>query len=174
MRRLTMLTVVATLAASSCASDDAASTTTPSTPAAQSESASVDTDPSDAAVTEPAPAETTAATNGVADGSAPTTAPPTTVDDSVTEDDLTLFIAAAERSLEGTSQESALLDDPEIYIALGQISCDRFSAGEQFDQIAIDLLADIDTDDSDDETRLVGAILGAATQTLCPEHADKI
>jgi hypothetical protein len=96
------------------------------------------------------------------------------VDDSVTEDDLTLFIAAAERSLEGTSQESALLDDPEIYIALAQISCDRFSAGEQFDQIAIDLLADIDTDDSDDETRLVGAILGAATQTLCPEHADKI
>lgn len=98
----------------------------------------------------------------------------TTVAGPVTEDDLALFIAAAERSLEGTSQESAVFDDPEIYIALGQVSCDRFSNGEKFDEISLDLLADIDTDQADDETRLVGAILGAATQTLCPEHADEI
>lgn len=173
MRRLTMLTIVATLVASSCAGDD--STTTPSTPATQSESASVDTDPLVPVATETAaPAETAPSTTILEESSAPTTAPTATVADPVTEDDLTLFIAAAERSLEGTSQESAVFDDPEIYIALGQASCDRFSTGEKFDQIAIDLLTDIDTDDSDDETRLVGAILGAATQTLCPEHADKI
>lgn len=172
-----MLAIVATLAASSCSSDEATSTTTPSAPATQADSDStdtetelsvpVDTDAGTHAETEPA--TTTPAENaGSTSNAAPTTA------DVVTEDDLTLFIAAVERPLEGTSQESAVFDDPEIYIALAQAACARFSAGEGFEQIATDFLADIDTDGSDDETRLVGAILGAATQTLCPEHADKI
>jgi hypothetical protein len=165
MRRLLMLAIVATLVAASCSSDDATSITAPA------DSASTETDLSVPIGTEAvvAPAPTPAPEDA---GSTPDPAPTTA--DVVTEDDLTLFIAAAERALEGTSQETAVFDDPEIYIALGQASCDRFSAGATFEQIATDLLADIDTDDSNDETRLVGAVLGAATQTLCPEHADKI
>lgn len=164
MRRLTTLGIVATLVASSCSSEEATSTT-----AAQAESATDISVPVDSEASTSVSAITTpAATSDSTSDSGPTTT------DVVSADDLTLFIAAAERSLEGTSQESAVFDDPEIYIALGQISCDRFTAGETFEQIATDLLADIDTDDSVDETRLVGAILGAATQTICPEHADKI
>lgn len=165
VRRLMMLAIAATLAASSCSSEQ----TSPTAPTAQSDSgadlsASVETEtgaPDESGPVVEAPTNSTSE-------SGPTTA------DAVTADDLTLFIAAAERALEGTAQESAVFDDPEIYIALGQISCDRFSAGETFEQIATDLLADIDTEDSADETQLVGAILGAATQTICPEHADKI
>lgn len=169
MRRLTMLTVVATLVACSCSGGDSA--TTPSPPVTRAESGAVDTVPSVPVATEtPASAESVTAATSSPERSAPTTP----AADPVTEDDLVLFIAAAERSLEGTSQQSAVFDDPELYIALGQASCDRFSTGEAFDQIAIDLLRDIDTEDSDDETRIVGAILGAATQTLCPEHADKM
>jgi hypothetical protein len=172
MRRLMMLAIVATLAATSCSSDEATSITAP---AAQADSGSKETDPSVAIGTEAgAPEEASLATTPAPENADQTPDPAPTTTDVVSEDDLTLFITAAERSLEGTSQESAVFDDPEIYIALGQASCDRFSAGATFEQIATDILADIDTDDSNDETRLVGAILGAATQTLCPEHADRI
>ena len=165
MRRLATLAILATLAVSSCSSDSTSapadrpdSATELSAPAVTGDRAPVQSGP------DPATAETV--------DSAPTSAATST--DVVTEEDLTLFIAAAERTLEGTAQESVVFDDPEIYIALAQISCDRFSAGETFEQIATDLLADIETDAAADETRLVGAVLGAATQTLCPEHADKI
>lgn len=172
MRRLMMLAIVATLAATACSSDEATSLTAP---AAQADSGSKETDLSVPVGTEAgARAEAAPAPTPAPENADSTSDPAPTTADVVTEDDLTLFIAAAERALEGTSQETAVFDDPEIYIALGQASCDRFSAGETFEQIATDLLADIDTDDSNDETRLVGAILGAATQTLCPEHADRI
>ena len=164
MRRLTMLAVVAALVASSCSSEQ----TSPTATTSQSDSGadlSVPVESTTGAPDESGPAATPADS---------TQDPAPTTDDVVTAEELTLFIAAAERTLEGTAQESAVFDDPEIYIALGQISCDRFSAGETFGQIATDLLADIDTADAADETRLVGAILGAATQTICPEHADKI
>jgi len=175
MRRLTMLISAAVLVVSSCSSADESSTPVPSASTEQSDSASTNTDPATPDVSVAvATDETEPATTDVAESSAPATDPTTTVAGPVTEDDLTLFIAAAERALEGTSQESAIFDDAEIYIALGQASCDRFSSGETFEQIATDLLADLDTDEADDETRLVGAILGAATRTLCPEHADKI
>jgi hypothetical protein len=179
MRRLTMLAIVATLVASSCSSDEATSTTPPSVPGTQADSGSTDPDtdtelsvPVDTEADEPT--ETESSTTAPTEDDDSTSDPVPTIVDVVTEDDLTLFIAATERALEGTSQESAVFDDPEIYIALGQASCDRFSAGESFEKIATDFLVDIDTDESDDETRLVGAILGAATLTLCPEHADKI
>lgn len=175
MRQLTMFIAAATLVVSSCSGDDETSTPVPSAPTEQSDSDSTSIDPSTPVVSDPvATDETEPATTEVAESSAPATDPTTTAAGPVTEDDLTLFIAAAERALEGTSQESAIFDDAEIYIALGQASCDRFSSGETFEQIATDLLTDLDTDEADDETRLVGAILGAATRTLCPEHADKI
>jgi hypothetical protein len=175
MRRLMMLAIVATLAATACSSDEATSLTAPAAPAAQADSGAKETDLSVPVGTEAgAPAEAAPAPTPAPENADSTPDPAPTTADVVTEDDLTLFIAAAERALEGTSQETAVFDDPEIYIALGQASCDRFSAGATFEQIATDLLADIDTDDSNDETRLVGAVLGAATQTLCPEHADKI
>ena len=95
--------------------------------------------------------------------------------DVVTEDDLTVFIAAVERALAGTILEGAVLDDPEIYIALAQSACVRFTDGQDFDAIATDLLASLASSDADtDAATLVGALLGAATRTICPEHADRL
>lgn len=166
MRRLAMFAVVSTILVSSCSSDETTSSTTPTVPVTESESDSVP----DPVVTEaPAPAESEPAATEAVESVVPTSVPA-----AVTEDDLALFIAATERALVGTDQESAVFDDPEIYIALGQAACARFSADETFEQIATDLLNDIDTENAADETRLVGAVIGAATQTLCPEHADKI
>lgn len=173
MRRLTMLTLAATLAVTACSSDQQASTTSTTVQAEPGSTTPEVTVADDA--TADLPAATNAATTTPAADTISVPDPESSAAaDSVTEDDLTLFIAAAERALEGTSQQAAIFDDPEIYIALAQTSCTRFSTGASFEQIATDLLADLDTDDAQDETRLVGAILGAATQTLCPEHADKI
>lgn len=170
MRRLAMLTLVAALAVTACSSDQEASTTVQAEPGSTTPEITVADD-----ATADLPAATNAVTTTPAADTISVSDPESSAaTDSVTEDDLTLFIAAAERALEGTSQEAAIFDDPEIYIALAQTSCAQFSTGESFKQIATDLLADLDTDDSQDETRLVGAILGAATQTLCPENGDKI
>lgn len=94
--------------------------------------------------------------------------------DPVTEDDLVRFIAATEAVLQGTEQEGVVYGSPEIYIAIAQAACARFSAGDTFDEIAIDILAEFVETGSDSEEQLVGAILGASTKTICPEHADKI
>lgn len=101
-----------------------------------------------------------------------TTNPPAL--DPITEDDLVRFIAATEAVLQGTEQEGVVYGSPEIYIAIAQAACARFSAGDDFDEIADDLLAEFAEAGLEGEERLVGAILGAATKTICPEHADKI
>lgn len=101
-----------------------------------------------------------------------TTTPP--VLDPITEDDLVRFIAATEAVLKGTEQEGVVYGSPEIYIAIAQAACTRFSAGDDFDEIADGLLAEFAEAGLDGEERLVGAILGAATKTICREHADKI
>lgn len=172
MRRLTMLTIAITFVIGSCSSAETTSSTTPPSSASESESEAEPT--ADPVITEaPETDETEPAATAVAATDVPSS-DPATDSASVSEDDLARFIAATERALVGTDQESVVFDDPEIYIALGQASCARFSAEDTFEQIATDLLEEIDTEESDDETRLVGAVIGAATQTLCPEHADKI
>jgi hypothetical protein len=55
-----------------------------------------------------------------------------TTADEITDDDLTRFIAAAEVPLQGTSLEGVVFEAPEIYIAIAQVSCARFSDGETF------------------------------------------
>lgn len=84
----------------------------------------------------------------------------------VTEDDLAVFVAAAERTLGGTALEGTILDAPEIYVAIAQSACARFEAGDAFDVVASELLDTLDSGSNDDAI-LVGAVLGAATQTVC-------
>lgn len=169
MRRLTLLTLIAVLAGSACSSDPEEAEVTTSSISDATESSGVN----DSVPASAAPDGTDEVTTSSAENTTPTPEPEPPSTGAVTEDDLTLFIAAAERALEGTSQEAAIFDDPDIYIAIAQTSCDRLSAGDPFEEIAIDLLADLTTDGAEDETRLVGAILGAATQTICPVHANK-
>jgi hypothetical protein len=102
-----------------------------------------------------------------------TTVAPTTVSPpAVTQEDLVRFVAATEAAIAGTPDAGVVAEQPETYIALAQAACARFSGGESFESVATDLLADLD--ESGTGERLVGAILGAATRTICPEHAALI
>lgn len=102
---------------------------------------------------------------------APTVGPPAD-GSAVTEDSLARFVAATEAAIAGTVDAGLVEDRPEIYIAVAQVGCARLSAGESFAVIADEIVVELDG--SDGGERLVGAVLGAATRTICPEHADKI
>lgn len=191
MLRGSLLSIALIVAAASCSNSDtdpAGASTTPTSVGA--EPAADTTDDSTAGTPESTDDEPTtdepagdAATDGEAvdepaDAASDTAAPdsePAATDDTVTEADLERFIAATESAIAGTSAEGAVLEAPEIYIAIAQSACARFTDGDDFETIAADLLADIAAGDpTGDDERLVGGILGAATHTLCPEHADKI
>lgn len=161
-RRTRCLALLLTALVAACSGDRLGS------PDAATPAASV---PAEPAAVDRSSASTGDTADEAARASAPEAAAP--AGDAVSADDLTLFIAAAERALAGTAQQDAVFDDPDIYIAIAQASCARFSDGDEFDQIAADVLVDTSTG-SADETRLVGAVIGAATQTICPEHADAI
>ncbi len=179
MRRLATIAVIAGCAITGCSSSN--EQTEPSTTAAGTAAPALDTDittPGSLAVDEPATTEITddtvaPATDPNADAATPATSTGPSLDP-VTEDDLVRFIAATEVPLKGTSLEGVVFEAPEIYIALAQAACARFSAGDSFNLIADDLLEELATDKPTDDERLVGALIGAATRTICPEHADKI
>ena len=90
----------------------------------------------------------------------------------VTEDDLARFIASAEAALTGTRHEGVVLDSAELYIALAQTSCARFSAGHSLQDIVDDLLGTPQA--AADDNHLAGAILGAGVATICPDHTGKV
>jgi hypothetical protein len=72
-----------------------------------------------------------------------------------------------------SSAEGLRLEAPEIYIAIAQGSCARFAQGDSLQQIVNDHLDATDTTPSADDEQLIGALLGAAVETICPEHASK-
>lgn len=170
MLSLVKVMIVASLAVTACSSGDVESNPKVSVPPVVTHEPSGSTGSTTDGSTEVPQEEDSTAT--------PTTRPDDvsnpTKDDGITDDDLTRFIAATEVPLQGTSLEGAVLEAPEIYIAIAQLSCARFSEGDTFEEIADDLLAELGLGASDDDERLVGAIIGAATRTICPEHADKI
>jgi hypothetical protein len=98
----------------------------------------------------------------------------TIASDSVTEEDLDRFLAATEAALVDTSAEGLILEAPEIYIAIAQGSCARFTQGDSLGQIVNDHLNDTDTTPAADDEQLIGALLGAAVQTICREHVAKV
>lgn len=162
MQRLIRTALVAAIALSGCSSSEGSTANT------------VDPTVVDSSGTVAGmPVDTTASTvpeATIADST--TTASPST--GTVTEDDLVRFLAATESVLRGTALEDVVYDAPEIYIALAQSACARFTAGESFELISTDLVAAVASENADDDQRLVGAILGAATHTICPEHADLV
>jgi hypothetical protein len=122
------------------------------------------------ATTLPATPTTAASTPVAGPTVAATSVPvPQTLAVPVLQDDLVRFVAATEVALAGTPDAGVVEEQPEVFIALAQAACARFSGGDSFDTVAGDLLADMSASGASE--RLVGAILGAATRTICPEHA---
>lgn len=167
MQRLVTLAIVSAIALAACSSSETASNDTgPSTKVTIA-------DASNTSTTSTPDSSGTPSTSAQTDtGDTTTTAPNPT--SAVSQDDLVRFVAATEIVLKGTPNQGIVYDAPEIYIAIAQAACARFTAGETFEQVSNDLLAEVASSSSHDDNRLVGAILGAATQTICPEHANLI
>lgn len=111
--------------------------------------------------------DTTAATSSdpvvTTEADSPTSIP-------VDKADLVRFVAATEAVLVGTPDEGLVNETPEVYVALAQFACELFDGGGTFDSVTTELLG-TDTTTSD---LLIGAVVGAATRTICPEHAELV
>jgi hypothetical protein len=114
-------------------------------------------------------------------GAPDTTGVVTTTDPRVSEaapdDAVVVFIAAVEETLTGTSYEGAALADPDVFVATGRLFCDQLDAGDDIDTVLAryltELAGGVDAA-GDDELVLAGAVLGAATVSLCLDHAAAV
>lgn len=111
-----------------------------------------------------------ASTSQLPDPSPTTAAPPTAVPD------LTVFIAAIDDALEGTTYEGAALDDPEVFIGVGQLFCELLSEGTTVDAVLTEYLTALEDDATrtvaEDDAFVAGVIMGASIEAICPEHSS--
>lgn len=119
---------------------------------------------------------TAAATSEVGSTQPTSTAVPasTTIASLEETPDLAVFIAAVDEAMEGTSYEGAALDDPEVFIGVGQLFCELLDDGATIDEVLgeyLDALADEETGVvADDDAMVAGVLLGASIEVLCPQH----
>jgi hypothetical protein len=96
----------------------------------------------------------------------------------VTTDDVVLFIAAVERSIDGSSHEGIVYESPEVFLAIAQGFCDGLRDGQSVDTLAGDYLAEFSDEasslEASDDALLIGSVLGAGVETLCDDQSDKI
>jgi hypothetical protein len=90
------------------------------------------------------------------------------------EADLARFLAAANFVLRGTNLEAEILAAPQTYVGLGQLACVDMAAGSTVEQVVSTHLESATDEERADEARLIGAVLGAAVETICPDQADKL
>lgn len=84
-----------------------------------------------------------------------------------------VFLAAVAETVEGTAFEGVPFDEAELTVATGLLLCERLADGADVDEIVVDYLAELTDGDvasaDDDQLTLTGALVGAATEALCPE-----
>ena len=85
-----------------------------------------------------------------------------------------VFLAAVAVAVEGTRFKEAPFDDPEVFAATGLLICERLRDGAQSDDVVFDYLTELTEGDpsnaDDDQLALAGALMGAATEALCPDQ----
>lgn len=94
-----------------------------------------------------------------------------------TQDDAVRFIAAVEKSIEGTLNEGIVYESPEIFLSIAQGFCDGLRNGQSVDELASEYLAEFSDGSSEasaDDVLLVGSVLGAGVETLCEDQSGKI
>jgi hypothetical protein len=87
------------------------------------------------------------------------------------DEDLVVFIAAGERMLADGPYEGVIHESPEIYVAVAQSFCGRLDEGVDVNRIVNDFAVEggFDLSANGDRT-LIGSVLGAGVETLCPRH----
>jgi hypothetical protein len=97
--------------------------------------------------------------------SAPTTTP-----------DLAVFIAAVNEAAADTSYQDAALSDPEVFVGIGQLFCERVSEGQTVDAVLAEYLTALEDGSSgavtEDDAYITGAVMGVSLEILCPEHGE--
>jgi hypothetical protein len=97
--------------------------------------------------------------------SAPTTTP-----------DLAVFIAAVNEAAVDTSYQDAALSDPEVFVGIGQLFCERVSEGQTVDAVLAEYLTALEDGSSgavtEDDAYITGAVMGVSLEILCPEHGE--
>lgn len=129
---------------------------------------------STAATTTSPPVEGATSTTATSPGAEPSDSATSTVPESDTTPDLTVFIASIDEAMVGTGYEGAAIEDPEVFIAVGQLFCERLDDGDSQDDVLseyLDGVADAEGVVSDDDATLAGVVLGVSIEVLCPEHA---
>ena len=90
--------------------------------------------------------------------------------------ELEVFIAAIDAALVDTTYAGAAFDDPEVFLATGQLMCEMLDEGAAVDDVLsahLDALADSMPEGlGDDEATLSGVVLGAAVEAICTGAAD--
>lgn len=90
-----------------------------------------------------------------------------------------IFLLSVDDALQGTVHEGAPLDDPETFLAMGQLFCDLLDSGLSLDEVMGGYAAAIVVQYPEealatDDLRLGGAVLGAAVVVLCPEFGEDL
>lgn len=88
-----------------------------------------------------------------------------------------VFLAALDSALEGTRFEETVFEDPEVVASSGLLLCERLDAGLSQEEVVVEYLAELTDGDveraDDDQLTLAGALVGAAVEALCPQHATE-
>lgn len=99
--------------------------------------------------------------------------PPTTLEPEPTPD-LAVFIAAINEAVEGTTYEDAPLDDPEVFIGVGQLFCELLDEDLSVDDVLEEYVTALEDEDTgsvtDDDALVAGVLMGVTLEILCPEH----
>jgi hypothetical protein len=105
-----------------------------------------------------------------------TTAPSSTTSVPTTTPDLAVFIAAVNEAAADTSYQDAALSDPEVFVGIGQLFCERVGEGQTVDAVLTEYLTALEDGSSgtvtQDDAHITGAVMGASLEILCPEHRE--
>lgn len=85
-----------------------------------------------------------------------------------------VFLAAVDEALVGTEYEGVVLEDADVFVAMGQLVCERLDDGATVEETLGEFLDELVVDGAvaDDDAAAVGVVLGAAVETLCSRHGD--
>jgi hypothetical protein len=105
-----------------------------------------------------------------------TTAPSSTTSVPASAPDLAVFIAAVNEAAADTSFQDAALSDPEVFIGIGQLFCERVGEGQTVDAVLTEYLTALEDGSSgtvtEDDAYITGAVMGVSLEILCPEHRE--
>ncbi len=86
----------------------------------------------------------------------------------------TVFIAALGDALAETAYADAPFNDPEVFIATGQLFCELLDEGADPEDLVTDYVTELTgtsiDEAGDDALVLTGSVLGVSVEILCPSH----